>query len=107
MIPATKLLTRRCLIVLTMVAVIWSAALARQTGAPAKAFSAPRADAMLSQVTAQLERDVPQLMKESDVPGLSMALVRDGEIAWVHAFGVKNSETKEAVTDDTVFEAAS
>jgi len=38
---------------------------------------------------------------------MSIALVRDGEVAWLHAFGVKNSDTKEAVTDDTIFEAAS
>lgn len=55
----------------------------------------------------QLEKDLPALMKEADIPGISIALIRDGKTVWTHAFGVRNSETKEAVTDETVFEAAS
>lgn len=50
---------------------------------------------------------VPDLMKRGDVPGMSIAVIRDGKLAWNRAFGVKNSVTKEAVTDETVFEAAS
>src|SRR5262245_5510500 len=59
------------------------------------------------QVIAKLEQGVPQLMKDGDVPGLSIALLRDGELVWRHGFGVKNTKTNEPVTDDTVFEAAS
>jgi CubicO group peptidase (beta-lactamase class C family) len=55
----------------------------------------------------QLEKNLPTLMKEADVPGLSIALIRDGKPVWTRGFGVKNSETKEAVTEETVFEAAS
>src|SRR5258705_12768587 len=55
----------------------------------------------------RLERDIPPLMAEGDIPGLSIALVRDNVVAWSHAFGVKNSETKELGNNDTVFEAAS
>jgi CubicO group peptidase (beta-lactamase class C family) len=46
-------------------------------------------------------------MKEGDVPGLSIALIRDGRVAWHRGFGVKNADTKEPVSDSTVFEAAS
>jgi CubicO group peptidase (beta-lactamase class C family) len=46
-------------------------------------------------------------MAEGDIPGLSIAVVSDGKVAWSRAFGVKNSETKEPVDDNTVFEAAS
>ena len=95
---------------LAMLALIAGATLARQVPlAPqAKQASTPlRTDAKLEQITARLERDVPQWMKEADVPGLSIALVRDGRLVWHHGFGVKDSKTKEPVTDDTVFEAAS
>ena len=74
---------------------------------------APRTDAPLrtkakkEQIVALLEQGVPQLMKDGDVPGLSIALLRDGELVWRHGFGVKNTKTNEPVTDDTVFEAAS
>ncbi len=46
-------------------------------------------------------------MADGDIPGLSIALIRDAEVAWSRGFGVKNVETKEAVDDNTVFEAAS
>ena len=55
----------------------------------------------------QLERIIPQLMKEGDVPGLSIALIRDAKVVWHKGFGVKNDNTKEPVGDSTVFEAAS
>jgi CubicO group peptidase (beta-lactamase class C family) len=54
-----------------------------------------------------LERDIPNLMKEADIPGMSAALVRDGKLVWWKAFGVKNAETNEPVTNETIFEAAS
>jgi len=46
-------------------------------------------------------------MKRADLPGLSIALIRNGAVVWRHGFGVKDSMTRETVTDDTVFEAAS
>ena len=54
-----------------------------------------------------LTKLIPRLMKDGDVPGLSLAVVRDGTIAWHAGFGVKNAETGGAVADDTIFEAAS
>jgi CubicO group peptidase (beta-lactamase class C family) len=66
-----------------------------------------QSNAKLQQIVVRLERTVPQLMKDGDVPGLSIALVRNGEVVWHHGFGVKNAKTNEPVTDDTVFEAAS
>ncbi|HWS54148.1 MAG TPA: serine hydrolase [Pyrinomonadaceae bacterium] len=56
---------------------------------------------------ARLERLVPPLMAEADVPGLALALVRGGELVWHRGFGVRNSATKEPVGDGTLFEAAS
>ena len=61
----------------------------------------------VDQIVAQIERRLPQLMKEGDVPGLSIALLREGDLVWSHGFGVKNTKTNEPVADDTVFEAAS
>jgi CubicO group peptidase (beta-lactamase class C family) len=61
----------------------------------------------LDRLSATLEQHIPQLMKEADVPGLAIALVRDGKPVWQHSFGVKNATNNEPVTDATVFEAAS
>ena len=56
---------------------------------------------------ASMDRLVPRLMKEGDVPGVSLAVIRDGRVAWHGAFGVKDSATGAPIRDDTIFEAAS
>jgi CubicO group peptidase (beta-lactamase class C family) len=55
----------------------------------------------------EFEALIPKLMTECVVPGLSIALVRDGKLLWSRGFGVKSSESKQEVNDETVFEAAS
>jgi CubicO group peptidase (beta-lactamase class C family) len=58
-------------------------------------------------VISRLESEIPDLMKQGRVPGMSIALIRDGKTTWLHGFGVKDKKTEEPVTTDTVFEAAS
>ena len=60
-----------------------------------------------AQLIARLENFIPQLIKDGDVPGLAIALVRDGNLVWQRGFGVKSANTNEPVNDETVFEAAS
>jgi len=55
----------------------------------------------------QLEKDLPGLMHQADVPGVAITVIRHGKPYWQHNFGVKNSKTNEPVADDTIFEAAS
>jgi CubicO group peptidase (beta-lactamase class C family) len=55
----------------------------------------------------QLEKDAPELMKKDRVPGVEIAVIRNGKTTWIHAFGVKDSKTAQPVTPDTTFEAAS
>jgi CubicO group peptidase (beta-lactamase class C family) len=54
-----------------------------------------------------VEADVPGLMKQADVPGMAVVVVRGGKIYWQRSFGVKNVKTGQAVDENTVFEAAS
>ncbi len=56
---------------------------------------------------AELEQQIPQLMEKAMIPGLSIAVIRDGEILWAKGFGVKHVETQEPVDESTVFQAAS
>lgn len=58
-------------------------------------------------VTAAVERLVPALMTELHVPGVSVALVRKGELAWSRSFGVVDAGRSERVTAETMFEACS
>jgi CubicO group peptidase (beta-lactamase class C family) len=60
---------------------------------------------------AELEREIPRLMEQADVPGLSIVLIRDGKVAWHGAFGerdgVRDGKAGSLVNDETVFAAAS
>lgn len=66
-----------------------------------------RATVKKEQIVERLNAAIPRLLEEGMVPGLSIALVQKGELVWHKGFGVKNAQTKEPVTDNTVFEAAS
>jgi CubicO group peptidase (beta-lactamase class C family) len=57
--------------------------------------------------SAELERTLPEIMSEAGVPGLSVAVLEEGKVAWVGSFGMRSTESKEMVNDDTVFAAAS
>jgi len=50
---------------------------------------------------------IEERMKFWKVPGLSIAVVKDFKIEWARAYGVKDVETKEPVTTDTLFQAGS
>jgi len=51
--------------------------------------------------------DIPELLRRVRVPGLSIALVQDAMVTWVAAFGLTRLQPAQAVTLDTVFQAAS
>src|SRR6202041_875545 len=55
----------------------------------------------------KLQKLVPDLMERAGVPGVSVALIEDGKIAWIGSFGVKNSKTRWKVDDRTVFNVGS
>ncbi|MGD1149186.1 MAG: serine hydrolase [Thermoanaerobaculaceae bacterium] len=55
----------------------------------------------------RLEGFVRDLMTKGGVPGLAVAVLRNGNVALVKAFGIADARTSAPVTADTVFEAAS
>jgi CubicO group peptidase (beta-lactamase class C family) len=96
-----------CAFMAVLLVSLWGQGVAhtrQQKGSPPAAL--PRA-ASLVQVTTRLEQLIPRLIQEGTVPGLSIALIRNGKLAWQHGFGLANAETKAPVTNDSVFEAAS
>ena len=48
-----------------------------------------------------------ELMQRFHVPGVSIAVIRDGKIEWAKAYGVADVETGQPVDTGTVFQAAS
>ena len=65
------------------------------------------ADSKKDSLIPTLEVLLPELMRESKVPGLSIALLKDGRLLWRKPFGYKNNSTKARVDNETLFEAAS
>jgi CubicO group peptidase (beta-lactamase class C family) len=64
-------------------------------------------DRVSDQVIDDLETTLPPLIEAARVPGLQIAVIRDGKVVWTQGFGVKNTESGEPVTANTIFEAAS
>jgi len=53
------------------------------------------------------EADIQAIMKRLDVVGLSVAVVKKGQIIYTHSFGVKDNTTNTPLTDDNIFRIAS
>lgn len=58
-------------------------------------------------IVADLERFIPETMRASDIPGVAIALIRDGDVVWMEGFGFANAITRQPITPDTLFEVAS
>src|SRR5438132_7463837 len=46
-------------------------------------------------------------MEHYGVPGVSIAVIHQDRIEWTRGYGVQDAETREPVTPDTLFQAAS
>jgi CubicO group peptidase (beta-lactamase class C family) len=52
-------------------------------------------------------RTIQERMKFYKVPGVSIAVINDYKVEWARGFGVKDVETNEPVTTETLFQAGS
>ncbi len=50
---------------------------------------------------------IEEIMKKTQVPGVSVAVIKDFAIHWAKGYGVADVQTGEVVTPDTLFQAAS
>lgn len=69
--------------------------------------SSPGPHDPLDTFTAHLDQRVPRLMDRYDVPGASLALVRDRDLVWSGAYGYADLERGRKMTTDAVFRAES
>jgi CubicO group peptidase (beta-lactamase class C family) len=75
---------------------------------PARAIKATGPKGRGSWIPSQeMLEEIAVAMRIAGVPGLAMAVVEDGRLAWSRTFGVTNRVTRAPVTDSTLFEAAS
>jgi CubicO group peptidase (beta-lactamase class C family) len=79
---------------------------------PQEIFQADRssdasADATTPPTARQPKMTLSERMQQLNVPGLSLAVIDDYEIAWVKAYGILEAGKDAPVTPETLFEAAS
>lgn len=55
----------------------------------------------------EIDRYVEQEMELNGIPGLSLALVEEGKVSYLRAYGVRNSESRQPLRVDTPMELAS
>ena len=60
-----------------------------------------------SDVIYTIENLTPELMNEFKVPGVSISIIKNKELAWSKSFGVIDADSKIPVNDKTIFEACS
>ncbi|MEI6613991.1 MAG: serine hydrolase [Chrysiogenales bacterium] len=61
----------------------------------------------ISGVIEKLQRLTPPLMKEFKVPGVSISVIKNSELAWSESFGVSDAVVQTNVNNKTIFEACS
>ena len=94
-------LARSCRAACCSVACLPLSGCARQKG---DRISEPR---LPGGIVEYLDKRVPELLAQTKVPGLSIAVVKDGLLAWRRSYGIADVETREPISDDTIFEAGS
>ena len=75
--------------------------------APAPAASAISAASPASSQLTYLSTDVERVMKQFDVPGIAIAIVKDGQVLAAQGFGVRKLGAPDKVDAKTLFEVAS
>lgn len=60
-----------------------------------------------SQLTSDLDAFIPGMLQRLNVPGLSIAIIENGEEAWAKGYGLRNADTGLSFQADTVIEGAS
>ena len=75
------------------------------------ACAAPRASlrsvGALATTSMQIDREVERLMSAAKVPGLALAVIRNGRVAYVQAYGSRDIATQSPLKADTVMYDAS
>ncbi|MFM2438167.1 MAG: hypothetical protein RLZ55_986, partial [Actinomycetota bacterium] len=77
------------------------------SGNPGAASDVQITDANVDKALGSLDAIVEQAMAHTNVPGVSVAVVRNGEVAYLKGFGVRNLQSGDKVDENTVFQLAS
>ena len=81
--------------------------LAQEQGPPSEVMGVPIPAGQIDRAIGELDHLAAEIMRRSGVPGMAVAVVRDGITVYAKGFGVRKAGTSEAVDADTVFQIAS
>ncbi|MGI9013031.1 MAG: serine hydrolase domain-containing protein [Phycisphaerales bacterium] len=111
--PCTPFFTQRFFRTLVLPAALLSCALAAASTIAQSATEAPAAPVAthaIDDLDARLERLIADLDRQREtlhIPGLAIAIVKDGEVILARGVGVRNIESGEPVTPQTIFAVGS
>ena len=74
---------------------------------PAEAYAVPIPAGQIDAAVAKLDELAADLMRRSNIPGMAVAVVKDGRTVYAKGFGVRRVGSPERVDADTVFQLAS
>ena len=69
----------------------------------ARAFSKQSAKPPAGTLSDEFLARLPQMMELGNVPGVSVAIIKDGSVAWARGFGVKAVGSESPVDNETLF----
>jgi len=84
-----------------------SARLLAATTSPAQTIGVPIPDGQIEQAIDRLDTLATEMLERSGIPGLAVAVVRDGETVHAKGYGLRKTGAPEEVDADTVFQIAS
>ena len=64
-------------------------------------------DTPVEKISVSLEEEIPRLMDKYHIPGLSVLVIRNSEVAIARSFGYSDIESRQKTTSDTIYKAAS
>ena len=100
-------MTLRAIATLGLLAIVLPGSSTAQSRSAAEYMAAIEGVQAPTDTTGLGELTIGQLMERFNVPGVSVAVIRDFEIHWAKAYGIADVETGALVDTETMFQAAS
>lgn len=86
---------------------LFSAGSATAQKIPPEFSALPIRDGQIERALGELDKLAAALLKKTGIPGLAVAVVRDGRTVYAKGFGIRKAGSPETVDTDTVFQIAS
>jgi CubicO group peptidase (beta-lactamase class C family) len=92
---------------LALLGLVAGAAIAEDPPPPPQFSAVPIPDGQIDMAVGKVDELVAEIMQRTGVPGIAVAVVKDGEVVLAKGYGVREIGHPEPVDADTVFQLAS